>query len=257
MEVSVVNAFAEDGFLGNPAGVCFVDPFPPDSEMRKVAEGVGFSETAFVRKLEGDFFIRWMTPQTEVSLCGHATLAAAHEVWRRGYRGKIVFLSARHVLGAERSPEGIIWTDFPADGQRECAAPPGLLEALRAEAVYVGKGGLDYLVELKNAEEVSRVSPDFESLRRLDCRGVIVTGVSGGGGYDFVSRFFAPGIGINEDPVTGSAHCCLAPYWAGKTGRTALTGLQVSSRGGVVHVRLEGETVRVGGRAVGDGTLAV
>ncbi len=249
MEVFVVNAFAENGFLGNPAGVCFVDTFPPDREMGKIAEKTGFSETSFVRKQKDGFFIRWMTPQTEVSLCGHATLAAAHTIWRRGHKGTIFFASADYRISAENR-SGVIEMDFPADREKECWAPPDFTEILRTETVYVGKNSFDYIVELKSEDDVVRIRPDFEKINHLNCRGVIVTSGSERSGYNFVSRFFAPRVGIDEDPVTGSAHCCLAPYWSERTGKKTLKGLQVSQRGGVVYTELKGERVKIGGRAV-------
>ncbi len=255
MEIFVVNAFAENGFAGNPAGVCFVDRFPRDSEMKKIAAEAGFSETAFVRKRRDRFFIRWWTPQAEVPLCGHATLAAAHAIWLGGHGGKIFFVSTGYELIAENK-SGIIEMDFPVVREKKCDLPANIPDGLGTEEiVYSGKNPFDYLIELKSEDDVTGIRPDFEKLAVTDCRGIIVTSASGGGGYDFVSRFFAPRVGIDEDPVTGSAHCCLAPYWAGKTGSKTLTGFQASKRGGIVHTEVLGERVKIGGRAVAGGVL--
>ncbi len=256
MEVFIVNSFVEDGFLGNPAGVCPVDSFPPDSEMKKIASKIGLSETAFIRKDNGCFFIRWWTPETEISLCGHATLAAAYIILRNKHKGTISFVSSDYNLGAEIK-SGIIEMDFPAEREKPCAAPAGIFGILGAEVVYTAKNRFDYLIELKNPGDVAQIRPDLDNLRGLECRGIIVTSASDRSGYDFISRFFAPRIGIDEDPVTGSSHCCLAPYWAEKTGRRKLKGLQVSQRGGVVRTEVEGERVRIGGKAVLDRTLTV
>ena len=256
MEVFIVNSFAENGFAGNPAGVCMVDSFPPDLEMKKIASKAGLSETAFVRKDKDSFFIKWWTPETEVSLCGHATLAAAYIILQNGHSGTISFVSSDYNLSAKTN-SGIIEMDFPAEREKPCGSPADISGILGAEVAYTGKNRFDYLIELKKPDAVARIHPDLENLRNLECRGIIITSLSDRGGYDFISRFFAPRIGINEDPVTGSAHCCLAPYWAEKTGRKKLKGLQVSQRGGVVHTEVEGERVRIGGKAVLDGTLTV
>ncbi|MGI9559002.1 MAG: PhzF family phenazine biosynthesis protein [Thermodesulfobacteriota bacterium] len=256
MEVFVVNAFVENGMLGNPAGVCFVDEFPVDEKMRETAAKAGFSETAFVMKRKNDFFIRWWTPVTEVSLCGHATLAAAHMIIRGGHSGAVRFSAGDHKLLAEPRGE-IIEMDFPSCPQTECAAPEGIEETLGAEVVYAGRNSLDYLFELKSEGEVAKARPDMEKLKLLDSRGVIVTSACERDGYDFVSRFFAPRVGIDEDPVTGSAHSCLAPYWSGKTGEKKMKGLQISQRGGVVHTEVSGDRVKIGGGAALDMTLAL
>ena len=249
MEVFVVNAFAENGCKGNPAGVCFVDEFPLPVEMKKTAAKAGFSETAFVRRSGAEFFIRWWTPETEVSLCGHATLAAAHMIERLGLGTQMLFVSPEHKI-AVRSEEGVITMDFPADRQTECAEPQGLAKALGARIVHIGKNSADYLIELADEKEVSGLGPDMDVIRSLDCRGVIVTSRAERSGYDFVSRFFAPQVGIDEDPVTGSSHACLAPYWSEKTGKGKMKGFQISQRGGVVHTEVCGQIVRIGGRAV-------
>lgn len=255
MEVLVINAFAEDGLLGNPAGVCFVEKFPPDFEMLKTAARAGFSETAFVQKQKDGFFIRWWTPQIEVSLCGHATLAAAHAIWQNGYGEKAIrFFPSDYNLNAETVAD-VITMDFPSVAEEKCAKPEGLCEILGAEVTYTGKNRFDYLVELRNEGDVAGIGPDFEKLKNLDCRGVIVTSASEKDGYDFVSRFFAPRAGIDEDPVTGSAHCCLAPYWSEKTGKKKMKGLQISQRGGVVRTEIAGDRVKIGGKAVTDTTL--
>ena len=249
MEVFVVHSFAENGFKGNPAGVCFVEQFPPPEKMRKTAAKAGFSETAFVRRSGAEFLIRWWTPETEVSLCGHATLAAARMIERRGLGSGMMFVSTEHRIPV--SVEGdLITMDFPADRQTKCAEPEGLAEALGERIIHSGKNSADYLIELADEKAVSRLRPDMDKIRALDCRGVIVTSRAERSGYDFVSRFFAPQVGIDEDPVTGSSHTSLAPYWSEKTGGKKMKGLQLSQRGGVVHTEVCGRIVRIGGRAV-------
>ncbi len=232
--------------------------------------GLGPDPVSDVRP--GDYYLRWFTPAAEVDLCGHATLASAHFLFEEGHvapGGEARFHTRSGLLKAtrERSSDGPAWItlDFPAEPCRPVDPPVGLFAALGVEAasaVYVGMNRMDYLVEVPGEDTVRALSPDFGTLRALPVRGVIVTSraafgaastVASGaaaGAYDFVSRFFAPAVGVNEDPVTGSAHCCLAPYWAARLGRTSLVGRQVSARGGTVRVSLEGERVHLGGQAV-------
>jgi PhzF family phenazine biosynthesis protein len=187
-----------------------------------------------------------------VDLCGHATLATAHLLWEQGRLAP----DARPVFNTNSGPltatleDGRIWLDFPGLPEEPCAPPAGLAEALGARAVHVGKDTFDYLVELESEAVVRALEPDLARLAAMDARGVVVTSLSADPAFDFVSRFFAPAIGIPEDPVTGSAHCCLAPFWADRLGRTDLVGHQVSKRGGVVYVQVRGDRVRLGGHAV-------
>jgi PhzF family phenazine biosynthesis protein len=245
-----VDAFAEQAFGGNPAAVCLL-PGPRDERwMQQVAQEMNLSETAFLHRAGDGWRLRWFTPAVEVDLCGHATLAAAHALWETGALrpdepGR--FHTRSGVLTARRAA-AVIEMDFPAERAAACAPPAGLLEALGVSAAFVGKNRVDYLVEASSENEVRLMDPDHARLARLPVRGVIVT--AGSTEYDFVSRFFAPGSGVPEDPVTGSAHCCLGPYWAGRLGRDELRGYQASARGGVVGVKVLGERVLLRGKAV-------
>ena len=251
MKVFHVDAFTAQPFAGNPAAVCLLDEVRDDRWRQSVAAEMNLPETAFVERRAGQsgFGLRWFTPTTEVELCGHATLAAAHVLWEQGEStARLEFHTRSGMLSAEQSEGGIL-LDFPADPPREVPAPPGLAEALGTELVWTGRGKFDYLVELSDAEAVRRVAPDLPVLRALPVRGVIVTAV-GDGSCDFVSRFFAPASGIDEDHVTGSAHCCLGPYWQARLGRDTLVGYQASARGGYVGVRLGQDRIGLSGHAV-------
>ncbi len=246
-----IDAFADGPFAGNPAAVCFLDGEAPDGWMQRVAAEMNLSETAFVTSAEDGFGLRWFTPAAEVDLCGHATLAAAHALWetdRLASDAAARFHSRGGLLTAERDGD-TIWLDFPALPPEAADPPDGLAEALGVEPLAVARSRFDWLIELADAEAAAEVAPDFRALRRVQARGVIVT-APGTDGADFASRFFAPAVGIDEDPVTGSAHCVLAPYWAAKLGRSDLVGRQLSQRGGTVRARVEGDRVRLGGRAV-------
>lgn len=249
--IVTVDAFAEKPFSGNPAAVCVHTEELDEQWMRHVAREMNLSETAFLRK-EGDGYrLRWLTPVVEVDLCGHATLASAHVLWEEGHEPagqELRFFTRSGPLSASRKGT-LIELDFPASPPSECDAPAGLLDALGAQANAVGKSRFDYLVELSSETAVRELRPNFSALRSLGARGVMVT-ARGQGDYDVVSRFFAPGSGIDEDPVTGSAHCCLGPYWAPKLGKTSLRCYQASERGGVVHVELVGDRVKLRGSAV-------
>jgi PhzF family phenazine biosynthesis protein len=219
--------------------------------MQKVALEMNLSETAFLVKQTDGYDLRWFTPAVEVDLCGHATLASAHALWESGLLGtheQARFHTRSGLLTADRNGDWIEM-DFPAKAEAAAEAPAGLLESLGAPAKYVGRNQFDYLVEVEESE-LLKMSPDHGQLRKIPVRGVIVTSLSSDPQFDFVSRFFAPGSGIDEDPVTGSAHTALAPYWGAKLGKTAMTGRQASARGGVVRVTLKGERVLLGGQAV-------
>lgn len=255
-----VDAFTDRPFAGNPAAVCFLDRAADAAWMQAVAAEMNLSETAFVSPSDHGFDLRWFTPTTEVDLCGHATLASAHALWSEGLVDAdvvIPFHTKSGVLTCTRSGE-LIELDFPATPAEPADPPPGLLAALGVEPSFVGRTKFDKFIVVGSEETVRALAPDFAALRKLGPRGVIVTGRSSDERYDFVSRFFAPGAGIDEDPVTGSAHCCLAPYWGAELGKLEMTGFQASPRGGVVHVRLDGDRVRLGGQAVTifRGTLA-
>ncbi len=247
-----VDAFTATPFAGNPAAVCVLPEPRDDRWMRDVAREMNLSETAFLLRQDDVFNLRWFTPVAEVDHCGHATLASAHVLWETGHlkpSEQARFHTRSGLLLAERRGEWIEM-DFPAKAEEAASAPTGLLQALGVTAVYVGKNQFDYLVEVESEEIVRGVQPDFSRLVSVETRGVIVTSRASSQGYDFVSRFFAPRVGVNEDPVTGSAHCCLAPYWCGKLGKDRLVGYQASSRGGMVRVHVDGDRVSLGGQAV-------
>jgi PhzF family phenazine biosynthesis protein len=247
-----VDAFTDKPFAGNPAAVCILSRPAKESWMQAVAREMNLSETAFLVRREDYFDLRWFTPAVEIDLCGHATLASAHVLWGEGHLNpgeQARFFTKSGVLKAD--PQGDwIEMDFPAVFEQAADEPQGLSEALGVEAKYVGRNKFDYLVELESEAVLRDLKPDHARLRKLPVRGVIVTSRSASPEFDFVSRFFAPGSGIDEDPVTGSAHCCLAPYWAKRLGKSEMTAYQASPRGGVVRVRAAGERVILGGQAV-------
>lgn len=253
-----VDAFAERPFTGNPAAVCVLDAPAEEGWMRDVAREMNLSETAFLHPRAGggagDYDLRWFTPETEVQLCGHATLASAHVLWEDAHLppgAEARFHTRGGLLLCRRGEGGWITMDFPAKPARPGEAPPGLAEALGAEPLSVGWSQYDCLVELESEAAVRALLPDLSRLRAVEARGVIVTArADEGTERDFVSRFFAPRVGVDEDPVTGSAHCVLAPFWAGRLGRAELVGFQASRRGGTVRVHARGERVGLSGRAV-------
>jgi PhzF family phenazine biosynthesis protein len=252
MRLVQVDAFASQPFQGNPAAVCVLDREREDAWMQSVAAEMKLSATAFLLPGDDGFSLRWFTPAIEIALCGHATLASAHALWSEGIAAEeaLRFHTRSGVLTARRDGEWIE-LDFPATHEQRSEAPPELLESLGvANPVYVGRNKFDYLVEVESEEVVRALDPDHARLRTIPVRGAIVTSRSSNPEYDFVSRFFAPGSGIDEDPVTGSAHCCLAPYWSSRLGKETMTAFQASKRGGVVRVRLAGDRVKLGGRAV-------
>lgn len=247
-----VDAFTARPFAGNPAAVCMLDAARPEDWMQNVAREMNLSETAFLVPRGSDFDLRWFTPSVEVALCGHATLASAHVLWEDGHLpagAAARFQTMSGLLTATRN-NGWIELDFPATPESPAELPPMLAEALGAMPVYTGRNQFDYLVELESEKQLRSLSPDYTRLRRLPGRGIIVTARSCDPQFDFVSRFFAPAAGVDEDPVTGSAHCCLAPYWAAKLGKTEMTAFQSSPRGGVVRVRAAGERTILAGQAI-------
>jgi PhzF family phenazine biosynthesis protein len=254
--LSIVDAFTDTPFAGNPAAVCLLTRWPSDEWLQRVGREINLSETAFLCHREGsEYELRWFTPKVEVALCGHATLASAHELWANGKVSAdraITFHTRKSgSLSALRLSTGEIELDFPARPAKPLAASPGgLLESLGANAVAVGHNSDDFLVEVATEADVRSLAPDFAKLATTTCRGVIVTAKSDDRHFDFVSRFFAPAAGINEDPVTGSAHCCLSEWWGGKLGKAEMTGFQASERGGVVRVVRAGARVKLIGRAV-------
>ncbi|MFD8528249.1 PhzF family phenazine biosynthesis protein [Streptosporangium canum] len=253
MRIYTVDSFTDQFSKGNPAGVCLLDNPVPDAWMQSIAAEMRHSETAFV--LEGEdgepYSLRWFTPVVEVALCGHATLAAAHVLYSTGSTPETLDFSTKSgILSVTRDGTGLISMDFPAKVLEATSPPDGLAAALGVEPLWVGKNVWDYLVEVDSEETLRAVSPDFLALEKVDARGVIVTAPASSPGVDYVSRFFAPRVGVDEDPVTGSAHCALAPYWTGKLGSASLVGAQLSQRGGVIHTTVRGDRVELSGRAV-------
>ena len=247
-----VDAFTDQPFAGNPAAVCLLPEERDDEWMQAVAAEMNLSETAFLLEQDDGYRLRWFTPKIEVDLCGHATLASAHVLWAEGQVSldqEIHFHTLSGLLKACRRGD-LIELDFPSEPASQVDPPPGLLEALGVSAEYVGRNRFDYLVELDSEKELRDMQPDFAMLGKIEVRGVIVTSRSASPEYDFVSRFFAPVAGIDEDPVTGSAHCCLGPYWQRQLGKDEMTAFQASARGGVVRVRVIGDRVKLGGQAV-------
>ena len=248
----VVDAFTDVPFAGNPAAVVLLDAPASETWMQQVAREMRHSETAFLVPEAGGFGLRWFTPAVEVNLCGHATLASSQVLFATGRaKGQVRFFTRSGELGA-REVDGGLALDFPGEPVAAAEAPAGMLEALGVEALGVYKNRLDYLVEVPDAAAVRQATPDLAALQSLAARGVMITAPAGEGdaGVDFVSRYFAPGAGVDEDPVTGSAHCALGPFWGARLGKDAVTGLQASARGGRVHVVLRGERVDLVGQAV-------
>jgi PhzF family phenazine biosynthesis protein len=252
LALHVVDAFTSRPFAGNPAAVCVLPAARDEQWMQLVARELNLSETAFLHPLAEGWSLRWFTPAVEVKLCGHATLASAHTLWETGVLAAdqpARFQTLSGWLTCRRAGDWIEM-DFPAQAAQPCAVPDGLPAALGCETAAVGANGTDYLVEVADEAAVRALKPDFNALATLPVRGVIVTSLSASAEFDFVSRFFAPGAGVNEDPVTGSAHCALGPYWQARLGKSDLVAYQASARGGIVHVGVRGDRVLLRGQAV-------
>lgn len=271
-----VDAFTARPFAGNPAAVCVLPEARDSVWMQQVASEMNLAETAFLTRLTksetgtentGDFHLRWFTPTVEVDLCGHATLASAHVLWEEGHLARTEparFHTRNGLLTAvcnDGTKEGIIELDFPAEPAEPVATadiPPNLIEALGITPLFIGRNRMDYLVEIDGEDTLHGLKPDIGKLGKIAARGIIITSradtasdnATGSRVFDFVSRFFAPSVGVDEDPVTGSAHCCLGPYWQQRLGKSEFTAYQASSRGGIVQVRMEGDRVKLGGQAV-------
>ncbi len=254
MTISIihVDAFTSKPFSGNPAAVCVLPEARDAAWMQNVAREMNLSETAFLRRREDGFDLRWFSPAVEVDLCGHATLASAHVLWETGQLAggePARFHTRSGLLTAARRGEWIE-LDFPVMRDEPAQAPPGLVEGLGLVPRYVGRSRSDYIVELDGEEAVRALRPDFGRLKTVSTRGVIATSRSKDAGFDFVSRFFAPAVGVDEDPATGSSHCTLAPFWSQRLKKSAFLAHQVSARGGVLKIQLAGERVLLGGQAV-------
>jgi PhzF family phenazine biosynthesis protein len=250
-----VDAFTHQPFTGNPAAVCLLEGPADEGWMQKVAMEMNLSETAFLYQEEEGFSLRWFTPQVEVDLCGHATLASAHILWEEDLlspNDQARFLTKSGLLTAQRKKDWIE-LNFPTDDIREEVSPSEaeiLKKALKIQPIKLFKTPVRYLIEVENESIVKGLQPDFELLKGLTERGTAVTSISGSKEYDFVSRYFAPKVGINEDPVTGSAHCSLTPFWSKKLNKNNMIARQASKRGGFLRVRLNGNRVLLAGQSV-------
>ena len=250
MKVYQVDAFTDVIFRGNPAGVCILSGPAHEKWMQDIS--MDLSETAFLYKKDNGFSLRWFTPEREVDLCGHATLASAHILWETGLLNtneEAVFYTKSGELTAKKVKENII-LNFPVDEDVPVQTPEAIELSLAVPILYTGKSRTNFIVELENEEAVRTLEPDLDILKRLGACGVVVTSRASDNRYDFVSRFFAPGIGIPEDPVTGSAHCCLAPFWGKRLDKNKFTAYQMSKRGGELKVSLNGNRVNIAGKAV-------
>jgi predicted PhzF superfamily epimerase YddE/YHI9 len=248
----IVDAFTNQPFEGNPAAVVPLERWKDDAWLQNVAMEMNLSETAFLVPTSQCYDLRWFTPTIEVDLCGHATIASATVLAHLGKLAdgsEVAFSTRSGILTAKRKGSQI-QLDFPALPSTSCDPPPGLLESLNSKARYVGRSTFDYLVEVESESAVRNLAPDMTKLGTVECRGVIVTARSDDPEFDFVSRFFAPAVGVDEDPVCGSAHCCLAPHWAERLGKKEMGGHQVSARSGIIFVEVGGDRVMLGGEGV-------
>lgn len=257
MKIYQVDAFTDRRFAGNPAAVCLLEQAGDESWMRQVAREMNLSETAFLHR-EGDRFrLRWFTPTVEVDLCGHATLASAHILWETGALPPdrtAQFTTCSGALAARRKDDWIE-LDFPVEAPTAASPPAGLTATLGVEPLWIGRNRLDWLVEIASEGDLRRLDPDFRALKAVPLggeveRGVIVTTRATSPGFDFISRYFAPAAGIDEDPVTGSTHCCLGPFWGERLAKSVLIAYQASERGGTLRLRLDGERIFISGQAV-------
>jgi PhzF family phenazine biosynthesis protein len=253
LNITQVDAFAERPFTGNPAAVCILQEPGEEAWMQLVAREMNLSETAFLVKRDGGYDLRWFTPAVEVALCGHATLASAHVLWEDGHLRAdqpAIFHTRSGVLTA-RKKNSLIEMDFPATPLTpDPSVRQQLEDALGLKIKTAGRTRFDCMVEVENEAAVRALRPDITKIGHLGVRGLIVTSAASGSDYDYVSRFFAPGAGVDEDPVTGSAHCCLGPFWKERLGRDNLTGYQASARGGYVRTRCDGDRVFLSGHAI-------
>ncbi|MGB6387437.1 MAG: PhzF family phenazine biosynthesis protein [Terriglobales bacterium] len=250
MPIFQIDAFTAHRFAGNPAAVMPMENFLADAALQSIAAENNLAETAFLVPEGGDYRLRWFTPLTEVPLCGHATLASAAVVMERlePERKRVVFQSASGPLTVNRGTSGYVM-NFPARPSEQISTPPGLSEALGVPPVEVFVNAFNYMALLENVQVLRKLAPNMSAIARMDRPGVIVT-APGDGSYDFVSRYFAPAKGIPEDPVTGAAHCMLAPYWAKRLGKTEFRAFQASRRGGEIICRLSGDRVELEGTCV-------
>lgn len=252
MNIYQVDAFTDEIFKGNPAGVCIMKESANEQWMQNVAMEMNLPETTFLYKQDEGFNLRWFTPKNEVDLCGHGTLASAHILWETDVlkaTSEAVFFTKSGKLLARKKGEDII-LDFPIEEDTPIDTPNEIKNSLKVPILYTGQNRMDYIVEVEDENTIKSLKPDFEIMKRLNTRGIIVTSHSEKSEYDFVSRFFAPGAGIPEDPATGSAHCCLGPYWEKRLCKKELVAYQASERGGSLKVTVSDDRVYIGGKAV-------
>ena len=249
LKIYQVDAFTEKVFEGNPAAVIPLENWLPDNIMQQIALENNLSETAFFVPFENGFHIRWFTPLAEVDLCGHATLASAHVLFHHlNYPEKEIHFHAKSGLLKVKIENDLIVLDFPASPVIPVETPEEVAKAFHIQPVVCFKGRDDFMLVFENEVQVKQLKPDFQQLVLAKTRGIICTSISEN--YDFVSRFFAPAVGVNEDPVTGSAHTMLIPFWSKELGKNELTAKQVSARGGILYCKNLGERVEIGGKAV-------
>ncbi|MEM9482661.1 MAG: PhzF family phenazine biosynthesis protein [Cyanobacteria bacterium P01_F01_bin.116] len=249
-----VDAFTDRPFAGNPAAVCVSDAPLDEALMQQIATEMNLSETAFLYPLEGkgNYSLRWFTPTAEIALCGHATLASAHVLWTEGHLASTTTAHFQTKSGELRvaPKDNLLQMDFPAQPVHDAAVSPTLIGAMNhADIVHCVRNEVNYLVELRSHQSVVNLTPDFDKLKKLNCQGVIVTS-QGAAPYDFISRYFVPSMGIPEDPVTGSSHCSLGPYWQAKLGKDKMLAYQASARGGELHIECTPERIFISGQAV-------
>jgi PhzF family phenazine biosynthesis protein len=243
------DAFTDKLFGGNPAAVCLLEKEIPSDLMQKIAAENNLAETAFVTKEKGSYGIRWCTPKVEVDLCGHATLASAHVIFNHlGFTDTVLRFSSRSGILEVRKEKDLLVLNFPTDIPQKACLPTHLMDAIGMHPVEILKGKTDFLLVYENQQQVEGLDPDFTILGKAQVRGIIVT--AKGDASDFVSRFFAPAVGINEDPVTGSAHTTLIPYWSDRLGRKEMTAIQLSERRGYLKCKDLGDRVEIAGKAV-------
>ncbi|WEK56012.1 MAG: PhzF family phenazine biosynthesis protein [Candidatus Cohnella colombiensis] len=251
MKIYTVDAFTDQPFHGNQAAVCILDSHRSDEWMQSIASEMNLAETAFLQKQGEQYSLRWFTPEVEVDLCGHATLASAHILWEQQYEmaNEIRFMTKSGLLTTRKNGNWIE-LNFPLEIEQECVPPAELAEGLGVSFQYTGRNRLDYIVEVADEDTLIGLQPNFNVLKRVDTRGIIVTSRTNRPGIDFVSRFFCPAIGVNEDPVTGSAHCCLGPYWKNKLDKSELTAMQLSKRQGYLQLSVQDNRILIKGQAI-------
>jgi predicted PhzF superfamily epimerase YddE/YHI9 len=251
MKIYIVDAFTDEPYKGNPAAVCILENNKSDEWMQNIANEMNLSETAFILKQGKDYSLKWFTPESEVDLCGHATLASAYILWEEqlSENNEIRFITKSGLLTAIKSGDWI-HMNFPLEEENETVPPIELIEGLGIPFKYIGKNRLDYIVEIEDEEAVRKLQPNFNLLKAVKSRGVIVTSPSSRSDIDFVSRCFYPALGVDEDPVTGSAHCCLGPYWQKKLNKNEFTSLQLSKRGGLLKLKIVEDRILISGQAI-------